>query len=51
MLVDDEAWKAAPGERGSLLLVPTWDTAGADGGAGDRVRTLSSRMSSVSLLN
>ena len=38
VLVDDEAWKAAPGERGCLLLVPSWDTAGEDCGAGDRVR-------------
>ena len=38
VLVDDEAWKAAPGERGRLLLVPSWDAAGADAGAGDRVR-------------
>ena len=40
VLVDDEAWKAAPDERGRLLLVPSWDTAGADAGAGDRVRPL-----------
>ena len=38
VLVDDEAWKAAPSERGRLLLVPSWDAAGEDCGAGDRAR-------------
>ena len=39
-LVDDEAWKAAPGERDSLLLVPSWDASGPDRGAADTVRRL-----------
>ena len=39
-LVDDEAWKAAPGERDSLLLVPSWDASGPDRGAADTVRGL-----------
>lgn len=50
VLVDDEAWKAAPGERGRLLLVPSWDAASADGGAGDRVCIPPFRVPTLSLL-
>ncbi|KAK9832493.1 hypothetical protein WJX81_001948 [Elliptochloris bilobata] len=37
VLIDDDVWKAAPGERDSLLLIPSWDTTGEDRGAGDKV--------------
>lgn len=40
VLIDDDLWKSAPGERDNLLLVPSWDTAGEDQGAADRVRSL-----------